>query len=142
VKTTTWIVLGALVAAAPMRVDARSGGTPATATTPELDDLIGCYAARTGGAAQIRVTKHDGRYFLNAGPKWDQESEAKPPTDENLQKLFKDQRHLYVAGLHAGHLGIFKVRPGIIVNNRSVSPDYVMVFITERDVGYRVDCPP
>jgi hypothetical protein len=142
--TATRIGIGALLAAlaaAPPWIDAKSGGTPTTVVTPEIDDLIGCYGARKGGAPQIRVTKRDGRYFVNVGPRWDHEAEAKPPTDDELQKLFAKQRHLYVAGLHANHIGVFKVRPGVTVRGKAASGEYVLAFFTDHDVGYRVDCP-
>jgi len=115
-------------------------GVRATVTA-ELDDLIGCYTTREGFKAEVKVAKHNGRYFLSVYPNWGREVAAAPPSNEDLERLFENQLSFYVGGLSAGHLGVFKVRPGMIVNRRPVSTGYAFALYVERSEAYRVPCP-
>jgi len=108
---------------------------------PELDELIGCYTTREDFRAEVKVDKHDGRYFLSGYPNWGREVEAAPPSNEDLERLFRDQLSFYVTGLSARYIGVFKVRPGMIVNHKPVSTGYALAHLTGRNAAYRVPCP-
>ena len=108
---------------------------------PELDDLIGCYTSREGFKPEVKVDKHDGRYFLSGYPNWGREVAASPPSNEDLERLFGDQLSFYITGLSAGHVGVFKVRPGMIVHGKPVSTGYALALFVGRSAAYRVPCP-
>ncbi len=146
-KALAWLSASALVlviggdgSAEPPGASEYPVGARAT-VTPELDALIGCYTTREGFRAEVKVNKHHGRYFLSGYPDWGREVEAAPPSNEDLERLFGDQFSFYITGLSGGHLGVFKVRPGMIVNRGPVSTGYALALFDRRREASRVPCP-
>ena len=147
-KVWTWLSASALVLVIGGEGSAEPPGANVeypvgvhATVAPELDALIGCYTSREGFRAEVKVDKHDGRYFLSGYPNWGREVAAAPPSNEDLERLFGDQLSFYVTGLSAGHVGVFKVRPGMIVNRKPVSTGYALALFVGHSAAYRVPCP-
>ena len=122
-------VVGALLVLLPIR----SNAAPA-------DALVGCYATKKGGKAEIRVQRRGTNYYLAIGANWKDEGIARQPTPKDVEKVFKDQSRFYITGLYSGMLGIFKVRPGMTIHNRPVSGNYVALVIIDAGEVWRTAC--
>lgn len=101
------------------------------------DDLIGEYALKEGGQAEIRITKENDSYFVSIGKngKWERPEQLDNVSDKDFIDLFGQGWKSYVkAGLHKGMFGIFKVQKGYVYNNHTFKTGYFMMFAGGGDV--------
>jgi hypothetical protein len=114
------------------------------ATNAVADDrsaLVGCYATKPGGVSDIRVLHRGEQYYLAMRSNWKHEVPAREPTPAQVHKLFNEQARFYSTGLYAGMLGLFKVKPGMTINHKPVSGQYVAVIMIGAGEVYRASCP-
>lgn len=105
--------------------------------TDPKDDLVGEYAFKEGGRAEIRITKDNGSYFVSVGKneKWERPEQLENVTDKDFIELFGQNWKSYVkAGLHKDMFGIFKVEKGFKNNNHTFTTGYFVMFIGGGDV--------
>jgi hypothetical protein len=101
------------------------------------DDLVGEYAFKEGGQAEIRITKENDSYFVSVGKneKWERPEQLDNVSDKDFIDLFGQNWKSYVkAGLHKDIFGIFKVEKGYTYSNHTFKTGYFVMFIGGGDV--------
>lgn len=102
------------------------------------DDLVGEYAIKEGGQAEIKITKESENYFVSiteGKDKWRKPEQLEDVSDKDFTGLFGENWKSYVkAGLHKQMFGIFKVEKGYTYDKHTFESGYFMMFMGGGDV--------
>ena len=101
------------------------------------DDLVGEFAIKPNGKAELKITKNNGNYFVQIikRGKWSEPEELGNVKDSDFEKLFGNNwRDFVEAGLNKKSFGIFKVKKGYQHKDRTFKTGYFMFFLMAGDI--------
>lgn len=105
-------------------------------TNPK-DDLIGDFAIKEGGRAEIKITKENGNYFVSIQQvgKWTKPEQLIDVKDKDFELLFGENWKSYVkAGIHKDAFGIFKVEKDYQFKNHIFKTGYFVMLLGGSDI--------
>ena len=116
----------------------------AACTNPAESNLLGCFAFKENGKADLKITEKDGRNFLSVrkGKGWSEPEELHSGSSEEIQPLFGDASVRVKANLVAnkGPFGIFLVTPGEVYGGKKAVTEYLAFVIFGGGSVYKVPC--
>ena len=114
-----------------------TSGTLKTKIFNPKDDLVGEFAIRPNGKAELKVTRDNGNYYVQILERgsWSKPEQLENVKDSDFQELFGDNwKESVEAGLHKEAFGIFKVKKGYKSKDHTFKTGYFMFFLMAGDI--------